>query len=73
VLKKDGEDQFDHSCMKHRSTTHSHGEQENHAHNKQKEGQLDFTHLVQELPSKTHYSRKDRKKHRSEGTMKKMM
>jgi hypothetical protein len=34
---------------------HSEGGKEYSSHNKTKEGQLDWAHIAQELPYKTHY------------------
>jgi hypothetical protein len=36
-----------------------------------KVGKLDWSHLAWELPSKTHYGRKDRRKARSDGKTRK--
>jgi hypothetical protein len=41
--------------------------------NKTNGSKLDWSHLAQELPSKTRYLRRDRKKDRSEGEKRKKM
>ena len=56
ILKRGaGEDQLDRSCEKGRSVTKSEGGEEGPTNNKKKESQLDWSHLAQELPSKTRY------------------
>ena len=51
--KKDGEHQLDGSCEK-LSIKKSQGG-DDPTYNKKKEGQLDWSHIVKKLPSKTHY------------------
>jgi hypothetical protein len=54
VLEKDGEDQLAHFCEK-LSITEIQGREEYLTNNTKKEGYLDLSHLVLELPSKTCY------------------
>jgi len=46
VLEKDGEGQLDRSCVKWRSITLSQGAEEYPAWNKEKEGELDWSHFA---------------------------
>ena len=45
VLEKDGEDQFDRSCVKHEAL-HRINEKSNILHSKKKEGQLEWSHFA---------------------------
>ena len=53
VLEKDGEDQLGRSCEKCRSVTEGEGEEECPAYVIERGRELDWSHLAEELPSKT--------------------
>jgi hypothetical protein len=70
VLKKDEEDQPDRSCVKW-NITQSQAGQQCPTYSKEKECYLDWSHLAQELPSRTRYWRKGRGKDTSDGKARK--
>jgi len=61
----------DRTCEKYRSSAKSQRGEEYPKYSKKKEGKLRQSHVVKELPSKTRYSRKYRRKDGSDGKTRK--